>query len=379
VAAAPGLSTLLRARWRRFDGPDRRAGVDLARGLAVIGMLAAHLLALPEVDAADPTTWSGLASGRSSILFATLAGVSIALVTGGTLPVRGAARARASGRLAVRAGVLWLLGLALVTTGVPVYVILPAYALLFLLSLPFLGWQAPWLFAAAAALGILMPLPQAVWDAMPFWSTPDGVSVSALFGLHYPAPVWLAFLLAGLGVGRLDLRSVRTAAGIAASGTVLAVIGYGLDAVSGADEVVERTTLLGAVWTARPHSSGLLEVIGSGGFALAVIGVCLLACRTFLRWPAVPLRAVGSMPLTAYTAQLTIWAAVAAAVLGTTTDLRGFRDLEPFWPLTAGLVAGCTLWALCIGRGPLEALTAWLVRRVVPEPGARERVDRLDA
>ena len=66
-----------------------------------------------------------------------------------------------------------------------------------------------------------------------------------------------------------------------------------------------------AVWTAEPHSSGLLEVIGSGGFALAVIGLCLLACRTVLTWIVLPLRAVGAMPLTAYTAQLVVWAIVA--------------------------------------------------------------------
>ena len=91
-----------------------------------------------------------------------------------------------------------------------------------------------------------------------------------------------------------------------------------------------------AVWTAEPHSSGLLEVVGSGGFALAVIGLCLLLCRTLLTWVVLPLRAVGAMPLTAYTAQLVIWAIAATVILGNPSDLRGFRDLEPFWPITVG-------------------------------------------
>jgi uncharacterized membrane protein len=265
-----------------------------------------------------------------------------------------------------------------VSTGVPVYVILPAYAILFLLSLPFLGLRARELFLLAAALGIVMPFLQAVLDASIFWFTADGVLVSTLTGWHYPFPVWIAFLLAGMAVGRTDLRSARTAVVLFAAGTALAVIGYAVDAVTGSTPEEESLSILGAVWTARAHSSGVLEVIGSGGFALAVIGLCLLVCRTVLRWIVVPLRAVGSMPLTAYSAQLIVWAVVAASVLGDSGDLRGFRDLEPFWPITIGLLVACTLWALLIGRGPLEAGIARLSSWVVREPGARERVDRLE-
>ncbi|MFJ6654411.1 heparan-alpha-glucosaminide N-acetyltransferase domain-containing protein [Microbacterium sp. NPDC091313] len=368
MAVAPGLSAGLRGRWRRFDGPDRLAGIDLARGLAVIGMLAAHLLTIEDFALADSATWVDVVNGRSSILFATLAGVSIALVTGGPRPVRGAGRARASARIALRAGILWAIGLALVSTGVPVYVILPAYAILFLLSLPFLAWRARSLFLLAGAVAVVMPFLQAAWDSAAFWATPAGIDVAAMIGWHYPAPVWIAFLLAGMGAGRLDLRSPRIMVALLAAGAALAALGYGLDAASGAPRELEPFSLLAAVWTARAHSSGLLEVVGSGGFALAVIGLCLLACRTPLRWPAIPLRAVGAMPLTAYTAQLVVWALVASALLSDVGDLRGFRALEPFWPMTLAIVAGCTAWALLIGRGPLEAAVAAFTRWVVPSP-----------
>jgi uncharacterized membrane protein len=378
VAAASGLSGPSASRWRRLDAPARLAGIDLARGLAVVGMLAAHLLVIDGFVIAEPSSWVDVVNGRSSILFATLAGVSIALVTGGRVPMRGAERRRASGRLALRGAVLWAIGLALIATGVPVYVILPAYAVLFFLALPFLGMRPPALFALAAVLAVVMPFLQALWDAAPFWYSDDGELLAFAIGWNYPFPVWIAFLLAGMGVGRLDLRSVGTAVAVLASGAALAALGYGLDAVSGSDVLSEQTTYLGAVWTARAHSSGLLEVIGSGGFALAVIGLCLLACRTVLRWVVLPLRAVGSMPLTAYTAQLVVWAIVAAAVLGDTGDLSGFRDLDPFWPLTLGIIAGCTLWAVLIGRGPLEAGIARLTTWVVPERSPAMPVDRLE-
>ena len=87
MASSPGLTTpaapgWLGTRWQRLNGPQRIAGVDLARGLAVIGMIAAHVLWIEDFDFADAATWVAVVDGRSSILFATLAGVSIGLVTG---------------------------------------------------------------------------------------------------------------------------------------------------------------------------------------------------------------------------------------------------------------------------------------------------------
>ena len=105
--------------------------------------------------------------------------------------------------------------------------------------------------------------------------------------------------------------------------------------------------------------------MGSGGFAIAVIGACLLLCRTVVVWIVLPLRAVGAMPLTAYTLQLVVWAVVASATLGDSGDLGGFRALEPFWPLTIGTVVVCTAWALLVGRGSLEALLDRTARLVV--------------
>ncbi|MFJ4037949.1 heparan-alpha-glucosaminide N-acetyltransferase domain-containing protein [Microbacterium sp. NPDC090007] len=362
MAPASGLTARLGRSWTRFDGPGRLVGVDLARGLAVIGMLAAHLLDTERVLTPDPATWITLVNGRSSILFATLAGVSIALVTGGTRPLDPARRPRAAARLAMRAALLWVIGVLLVLTGVPVYVILPAYALLFVLALPFLGMNARGLFVTAGALALVMPWLQPILDAAPIWSGSSGQDLAALAGWNYPFTVWIAFLLAGMGVGRLDLRRAPEQGLLVLAGLSLMLAGYGF-ALATAPFVAGRR-YLAAVLTAEDHSSGLWEVIGSGGFALAAIGLCLLLCRTPLRWPAIPVRAVGSMPLTAYVLQLVVWAVVAFAVLGDTSDLSGIREVGLFAPLTLGLIVGCTVWALTIGRGPLEAVVDTVVRAV---------------
>lgn len=379
MAAPAGLisSSHLRSRWERLNGPARIAGVDLARGLAVIGMLAAHLLVRPELVWVDVSTWIAIVDGRSSILFATLAGVSIGLVTGGRTPVRGREMTLARRRLAVRAGALWVLGLVLILTGVPVFVILPAYAILFVLTIPFTRLRASVLFGIAGGLALVMPWVQAALDDSAWWSTPAGADVSLFLGWHYPFPVWLAFILAGLGVARAGVRSLRVQAWTLVTGIALALLGYGVDAASGSTSFEEVNSVGAAVWTARPHSSGLLEVIGSGGFALAVLAACLLLCRTAVRWVVLPLRAVGAMPLTAYTAQILVWAVWAAAAFGDTGELAGFRELAPFWPLTLGIVASCTAWALLVGRGPLEALIDGASRLLVRDRRPESPPDRL--
>ncbi|WP_194420004.1 heparan-alpha-glucosaminide N-acetyltransferase domain-containing protein [Microbacterium abyssi] len=353
----------LRSNWDRLNGPDRIAGVDLARGLAIIGMFAAHLLVTADRFAwDDPTTWTALVDGRSSILFATLAGVSIGLVTGARSPLQGERMAIVRWRLALRAAMLLVLGILLIITGVPVYVILPAYAILFLLALPFTGMPARTVLWAAAALALIMPLLQPLLNALPVWQSPYSGEIDAFIGWHYPFTVWIAFVLAGLGIARAGITRETVQVRMLVAGSALAVIGYGLAELPAAP----ADGYWRSVWSAEPHSSGLLEVIGSGGFVIAVLAACLLLCRLgVLKAIVLPLRATGAMPLTAYTAQLVIWAIVAGVTLGDTTDLSGFRALDPFWPLTIGVLVGCTAWALLIGRGPLEWVMDRTAKRVV--------------
>lgn len=356
--------TWLRPRWQRLNGPGRIGGVDLARGLAVFGMIAAHLLWITEpFDWFDAATWVAVVDGRSSILFATIAGVSIGLVTGGSTPLTGERLATARVRLVIRAVALWILGILLILTGVPVFVILPAYAILFLLALPLLSLPSRVLLPLAGGLALVMPFAQASLDDLAFWRTGLGHDVGLLIGWHYPFPVWIAFVVAGLGVARAGVQRTSVQMWMLGAGAALAVVGYS-SGVFGDDD---------SVWSADPHSSRLFEVLGSGGFALAVLAASLLLCRTVVTWLVLPLRAVGAMPLTAYAAQIVVWAIAAIILLGDPGDLVGFRDFAPFWPLAIGVLVFCTAWALLVGRGPLEAMIEGVSRRVTRRgrPAAR--------
>lgn len=69
-------------RWASFGRAPRLSGIDVARGLAVFGMIGVHVGVSATFDLADPLTWTTLVSGRSSILFAVVAGVSVGIAAG---------------------------------------------------------------------------------------------------------------------------------------------------------------------------------------------------------------------------------------------------------------------------------------------------------
>lgn len=358
------------ASWDRLNGSARIPGVDLARGLAVLGMLAAHLITIDRLVWTDPSTWAGIVQGRSSILFAILAGVSIGLVTGGERPFEGERMTTARLRLVVRAFLLWVLGVALIATGAPVIVILPAYAILFLLAIPFTRLSPRTLLLVAAGLAIVTPAVTAAIGAHPFWMTEDGRMLGVVIGWRYPFVSWITFVVVGIAVARAGVRRTRVQVVLLAAGIVLAAVAGTVDSLTGSTAKAEERTLWDQIWTGAAHSGGILEIVGSGGFALAVLGASLLVCRTVVVWAALPLRAVGSMPLSAYAGQILVWAAVSSALFGAPGRLLAFRALDPFPAFAIGTIVACTVWALTVGRGPLEWLTDRIVRVAVPSGGA---------
>jgi hypothetical protein len=103
------------------------------------------------------TGWLAVADGRSAALFAVLAGVSISLMSGGPAPVRGFEADRVRVRVATRAVFVAVVGYGLAALGTPVQVILPAYALMFVLVLPMLLARRALLLAGAGVVALAGP------------------------------------------------------------------------------------------------------------------------------------------------------------------------------------------------------------------------------
>lgn len=382
-------------RLARLEPPARLPGIDLARGLAVIGMFAAHLVVTSSLEWSSPDTWTGLVDGRSSILFATLAGVSLGLTSDVRLPRGHPDQRLKRRRLAARAVIIWALGATLLTLGVPVNVILPAYGALFAIAVVMIGLSDRTLISVAAALAVLMPFVVGLINLVTGGGEEESTSkLSLLSAWHYPFPLWAAFLAAGIVAGRALVASRRSAVRLLGIGTTLAVAGYSILGTIGdraADTLAGSVTTIGdlggsttTTWLLsrlqdEPHSSGMGEAVGSGGFALAVIGLCVLIGSTGLRWVFWPVRVLGSMPLTAYTGHILIWAgwmAVQTLRGGSFDPMDDFRALDPLWPMTLAVMLGCVLWAVFVGRGPFEIAVDKLTRALATDrtaPGGQAR------
>lgn len=390
----------------------RLVGVDLARGLAVFGMYAAHVGPDPGVGGVTGFAME-LTHGRASALFAFLAGFSIVLITGRRDPATGLRIPRAGrdgrqavARVLIRAAVLLLLGTVLTATGTPVEVILAYYGLYFVLVLPLYRLRAAHLAAVAAGAALLLPQALYVIQRILDRGDPDGATwgervaaldpfarltdtdgfLELLFTGDYPALSWIPFVIAGMAVARLDLTATSTRLRLALAGAGLALVGHGgswlalhLPGVAGAlaesagggwydDDTEGWVDVAGSAWwsdvagypngdtpawllVASPHSETTPSILGSTGIAIAVLVACLLATDRLprFRWLATPVIAVGSMSLTAYVAHI-----AGIGVLGI-DELPG-SSLH----VLAGFVVGVTVlafaWSRLFRRGPLEYL-----------------------
>lgn len=377
--------------WRsRVVPAGRVVGLDVARCLALLGMMATHVL---EPYDADGVAWAQqLAGGRASGLFAVLAGVSLALMTGRTTPLHGVDCWAASTGLVLRALAIAFVGLLLGALDSGLAVILTYYGLLFLVGLLFVGLSARTLALLATGWVLVVPvvsqlvrplLPPPTLDNPTFASLGDpGQLLSELaFTGYYPVVPWTAFLLAGMALGRLDLRGVRVAALLAAGGAALAatatVVSRLLLSVPGAFDTLRSTYdpnfepspdrlhdllahgLYGTTptdswwWLAvvSPHTATPPDLAQTIGSAMAVIGLCLLVSRLSPPVFAVAFGA-GAMTLTLYSLHVVmktpqIWPPETP-------------DTYPLHVAVVLVIGGCV--RLAGRRGPLEAAVASLSR-----------------
>ncbi|MGY1590836.1 heparan-alpha-glucosaminide N-acetyltransferase domain-containing protein [Geodermatophilus sp. SYSU D00708] len=372
----------------RIPVKSRFQGVDVARGVALISMLAANVFVDVVTDDGTPTLSGMTVIGRSATMFVLVAGISLAFISGGLRPVQGVARRAARANIAVRALCIGAIGLALGYTAPDnLGVILGYYGLFFLLAIPLIGLRSRTLVAVAGVLVAVGPLVllgaeylgwESGFDSDPTLAAPvtDPLGLLSLLTVtgDYPAVVYMAYICVGLAIGRLDLSSTRVALRLLVGGLALAVVTWvaswllverlgGLQALLAAEagetpgEVVWDTSPTESWWwlATRAHHSGTpLDMLHTIGSAIAVLGLVLLVCRLrsaqrLLR----PVALAGAMTLTVYSAH-------AFVLLSPWTETR---PLAVYLLLVVGALVFAVLWHRWRGQGPLERLVAMVANR----------------
>lgn len=227
----------------------RYIGVDLARFIAIAGMMAAHLLAplasFPGVNDADRELASGVglvSNGAPAALFAVLGGVSIVFATRKQLSNGLTGKAMLS--VVVRGVVLIVLGVLLGFVDNNIIVILAYYGVAMILVAPLITLKN-WMLASLAtvlALGfgwLNITLRRSLDVQMEgphinvgfITSDPLGTLRAIFVTGEYPAITWVTYLLVGMLIGRA-LTSATARGALGRTAAKLALIGGAVFVVS---------------------------------------------------------------------------------------------------------------------------------------------------
>lgn len=398
-----GPATLRWSSDRAFgaDASSKRIeGIDAARGLALLGMIAIHTLPAYSPYTGRPTIIWQIFAGNAAALFALLAGISVALMTGANNPHTGHRLRRSRASLVIRALIILVLGLALSELRIRVYNILPYYGLMFLLAVLLTGLRIKALLISASGFVLLGPVAIYLLNSRVDYTVPRNpnfsslasipldTSLTLLAGGVYPVVTWMAYICVGLAVGRMNLRWLLTQTHLMFWGLILIVSAIFvstvlIDYAGGfeqlylytddytAEDIVDvmdygpdthlPTDTLWWLAICGPHTNTPFSLLRSLGFALLMLGVMLVVTRS-LRPVVAPLIAAGSMTLTIYVTHLLTFVAFGDLVFANRTAWF-LGQLIVFF-----LVAH--FWKLAFGRGPLERVVSdlckWASQLVVP-------------
>jgi uncharacterized protein len=365
------------------DDETRVIGVDVARAAAVFGMVVVNFKTVMVVESAGPEwlVWmTGLLDGRAAATFVVLAGVGISLLSRRSRESGApAAMARDQGTLIRRAVFLFLFGLG----WLPVWPgdILHFYGVYICVAAFFLAAPTPRLLGGASVLVLLFMVLLFTlnyetgwdWDTLNyegFW-TPAGILRHLLFNGFHPVVPWLAFMLVGMALGRLDLSDADIRTRVlrwSVPAVVLAeTASWGLRRwiVAAALPAQNEADLLAVLGT-DPMPPVLLYMVAAGGTAVTVVVACVWLGNRYRDsvWIE-PLVATGQMALTLYVAHVMIGMGVLEAAGVLEDQSLPFALLAACIFCAAGAIFATT-WMLRFQRGPLE----W-VMRVATDPRPR--------
>jgi uncharacterized protein len=353
----------------------RIAGYDVARSLALLGMIVVHFSLVAAADRSEPAWLASilaLLDGRASATFVVLAGIGLTLMS---------RRAVASGDPVALSEVrqtIFQRGLFLLVVGFLNLMIWPGdilrvYGVSLLLASRLLQTPNRWLLVLAAMFAVVFAVLVLIGDFEKNWDWQtltyhDLWSASGIFrnlfydGFRSVLP-WTGFVLFGMWLGRLDLADRRINWRVLATGIAVAVVTELTSRVLVAHFIAHPiegldAETIHALFGTESMPALPLFLLAAGGTATAVIAVCVQAA-TRMNWIWRPLVATGQMALTWYFAHIVLGLGllVALGLVGAESLPNAARDGLLFFGVAVILSWS---WKTMFRHGPLE----WLMRKV---------------
>jgi len=353
----------------------RIIGVDVARALAIIGMIIVNFkIAIGSVGMSSLKSIIGVLDGKAAATFVVLAGVGIAFMSnsaienGDTLKLK-----KARIQLFKRAILLFVIGLLYI----PIWPadILHFYGIYMLLTLAVLTSGKRTILFAALIMIFAYPFMMFVWDYNVGWNFdtleyPSFWSVKGFFrnlfynGFH-PVIPWTAFMLIGLWFGKNDLsdaKFIKKSASISLGIFILTLLfSESLLTILSEGDVSTRNELMQVLGTS-PMPPLPIYMISGSSFAIFIISICIIISEKFEESKIISaLKNTGQLALTFYVAHVIIGMGIIDAIDPTKMGKysTGFSVLYAL-----GFSFGCILFAVIWKKykpiGPLE----WVMRKL---------------
>jgi uncharacterized protein len=351
-------------------GSQRIEGLDVARSLAILGMMVVHFM-LVMTDGVPPEEWSdgllNVLDGRAAATFVILAGMGVTLLARKAQSPAGTASQKTMAAILRRRGLL-LLAVGFLNLIIWEGDILRVYGVSLLL-VPWLVWRSSRAVLLAAlgfvlAFGVLFLVTDYSknwdWNTMTYhhlW-TASGLWRSLFYDGFRSVFPWTGLLLLGVWLGRWDWSRAEVPRKAALWGVVLLVASAACSKVllhwlSSQPQAGLKPEDAVACFGLRSMPPLPLFLLNATGFALLLIGTSTLVAGRWHDWWGVrALRATGRLAFTWYLAHILIGLG-GVIVLGwtRTSHLRALTTALGFF---SAAVAASLWWTRRFSTGPME-------------------------
>ncbi|MFC7421555.1 DUF418 domain-containing protein [Iodobacter arcticus] len=347
---------------------QRILGFDLARALAVFGMVIVNFKIVMHANASENMAWLKIVNiidGRASALFVILAGVGLSLLTRQSR-LSGDLQSLAVERKALfkRAGFLFVLGLLYIEIW-PAD-ILHYYGMYILIGALCLLLASHYILALIVLLLIISTLLFVMfnyntawnWQTLAYadlWSI-KGFIRNLIFNGFHPILPWLGFLLLGMVIGRQNLGHVAVRERLFLLGVFAAVLAELIVLLLPYARLMDMPPAYEVFFSTQPMPPLPVYFIGAAGSATVIITLCVALGEKYGKkaW-LMPFVYTGQLALTFYLAHVILG-------MGLLESLGLLEKQSLAFSVTSALlfcafaVVFASYWRKFYRLGPLEGL-----------------------